>query len=447
MSQPVPVAALVLVRPVPDGLEVACVHRAGGRRFDADLWTFPGGRWGSASDAPMAAARWAAEHLSVDLDPAHLRPCGRWLELPFRPQRRGTHLVLAQAGGVLRLDHPDLDDAAWIQPEALLERWRRDEASLEPGTQRVLQALADLGSPTADGWPDRAAEALTGSLPSDGELQTLELQPALRVVPVRTPTLPPATHTNCVVVGHHEAVVIDPASPYDDELARLDALLDALQAQGTRVREILLTHHHPDHVGGARHLAQRLGVPVAAHRTTRELLKGRVDVTREVVDGETIELPGQPARRLRAIVCEGHADGHLAFLEETTHTLIAGDMVAGTGTILIAPPEGKLGLYLRSLQALADLESRRLIPSHGPAIGDPRGLLEQYVTHRGWRERKVTAALAQAGAAPVEALVPLVYDDVPPAVYPLAARSLLAHLLKLEEEGLATRSDEVWRGC
>jgi glyoxylase-like metal-dependent hydrolase (beta-lactamase superfamily II) len=447
MSQPRPAAVLALVRPAPRGLEVACVHRAGGRRFDADVWAFPGGVRDPSTDPATAASAWAAEHLRAVIDPASLRPAGRWLELPFRPKRVATDLVLALGDGDLRPEHPDLDDAAWLRPHALLQRWCDDQASLETSTLRALQALATLGNPETEGWLQRAAETLAAAFPSDGELELLELQPALRVIPLRTPTLPPATHTNCVVVGGDEVVVIDPASPYDDELSRLDGLLDALQAAGTRVREILLTHHHPDHVGGAQHLSRRLGVPVAAHRTTRELLDGRVEVTRDVTDGEVIELPGPPRRRLRAILCEGHADGHLAFLEETTHTLIAGDMVAGTGTILIAPPEGKLGLYLRSLQALADLDAARLIPSHGPAIGDPRGLLEQYATHRGWRERKVVAALAQAGAAPLEALVPLVYDDVPPAVYPLAARSLLAHLLKLEEEGLATQTDEVWRGC
>lgn len=439
----VPAAALLLTRVHAGELEVVCVHRRAGERFDADLWGVPAARCGE--ERPAATARRCARE-QTGLEPsAEPLPAGRWLELPFRPQRLETQVFLAPAAGEPS-PGGDVDAAAWLRPADLLRRWAEAGADLDAGPLQALRALARLASAdTAAPTPAEQVAAIQAALPADGELHALERTPAVRIIPLRTPTLPPATHTNCVVVGAGEAVVIDPASPYPDELARLDAWLDALAAAGTRVREILLTHHHPDHTGGVTHLAERLGVPVAAHPTTRAKLAGQVAVTRDLVDGERIELPGPPARRLRTILCEGHADGHLAFHEEVTDTLIAGDMVAGTGTIVIAPPEGKLGLYLRSLEALAALDARRLIPSHGPMIGDPRGLLEQYVTHRGWRERKVQDALAKAQAAPLSALVPLVYDDVPPHVYPLAERSLLAHLLKLEEDGAAACRDDVWR--
>src|SRR5262249_17782077 len=93
------------------------------------------------------------------------------------------------------------------------------------------------------------------------------------LVPLRTPTLPPATHTNCYIVGGDEVVVIDPASPYEEEQEILDRVLENRQ-----VREIWLTHLHQDHIGGANRLKHRLGVKIAAHPITARDLKGFVDV-------------------------------------------------------------------------------------------------------------------------------------------------------------------------
>jgi len=491
-----PAATLLLVRPArgPSGLEVACVHRKPGLRFLGDFWAFPGGRVERGDPGPEAAAlretfeevgllvvpgvltlppaklaeararleaggalEEVVADLDVDLDPSRLRPAGRWITPPFGPVRFDTAFFLAVGGpdDPLVVDEGELDRAEWLDPVALLGRWSEDGALLAPPTRFSLQALADAGpraaaEPGTGAWADELAGAVAASHPPDGEYQGgIDFRPGIRVFPVRTPTLPPATHTNCYVVGMgEEAVVIDPASPDDDERARLDGLVDALAAEGTRVREVLLTHHHRDHASGAEHLARRLGVPIAAHARTREILAGTVTVDRDVEDGEVIDLPadgpGLRARRLRAHLLEGHADGHLVFHEEVTGGVIAGDMVAGTGTIVIDPPEGKMALYLESLERLGALEPDVLYPAHGPPIGDPAGLVEHYAAHRRMRERKVVRAV-EAGAAPVEKLVPRAYDDVREALYPLAARSLLAHLLKLEAEGVVARDGERWR--
>jgi glyoxylase-like metal-dependent hydrolase (beta-lactamase superfamily II) len=256
---------------------------------------------------------------------------------------------------------------------------------------------------------------------------------------LRTPTLPPATHTNCYVIGGRELVVVDPASPWDDERAVLDRALDALAARGRRVREIWLTHHHVDHVSGASHLAKRLGVPVAAHPTTAALLAGRVDIARTLDDGHVEVLPGDggdiPERRLRCVFTPGHAPGHHCFLEETTGFLIAGDMVAGVGSIIVDPDEGDMADYLASLRRMAALAPRALLPAHGMTITDPQGKIAEYIQHRLWREELVAGALAARGRATALELVPAVYADTPAHLHPLAARSLLAHLQKLVKDG------------
>ena len=232
-------------------------------------------------------------------------------------------------------------------------------------------------------------------------------------------------------------MVIDPASPWSDEQSALDAWLDGL---GSPVAEIFLTHHHVDHVSGAAHLARRLGVPISAHPVTARLLADRVSVDHHIEEGDV--LPYGP-RGLRALFTPGHAPGHLVYVDDASGAIVAGDMVASIGTIIIDPPEGDMRLYLESLARLRSLTPRALLPSHGEPVHDPERLLAFYVAPRLEREARVVAALQQ-GPAPVEVLVPRAYPDVAPHLYLLAARSLLAHLIKLRDDSRAVEHDGAW---
>jgi endoribonuclease LACTB2 len=273
-------------------------------------------------------------------------------------------------------------------------------------------------------------------------VENLDGSPWFRVLPVRTPTLPPATHTNVYVVGQGRLAVIDPASPYAEERAALDAALDALAAAGETVAEVVLTHHHVDHVSGAEHLATRLGVPIAAHAATARKLAERVKVTREIADGE--RLPYGPDG-LRALFTPGHAPGHLCFVDESSRAIVAGDMVASVGTIIVEPDDdGDMAVYLDSLARLRAQDGRCLLPAHGPPIWDAAGKIDFYIAHRLEREARVYAALSAEPHTVVE-LVPPAYPDVSPAIYGLAAKSLLAHLIKLERDGRAIRESDRWR--
>src|SRR5206468_2221362 len=125
-----------------------------------------------------------------------------------------------------------------------------------------------------------------GEPPSD-----VEMRAGITLAPLRTPTLPPATHTNCYILGETDVIVVDPASPDDQEQTKLDRILER---RGVRIREIWLTHLHRDHVSGANHLRQRWKVPIASHPITARDLAGSVDVDRQFEPNECAQLPGAP---------------------------------------------------------------------------------------------------------------------------------------------------------
>lgn len=445
-ARAVPAVAVILWRNRGAEMQVYLVQRAASLAFLGSYWTFPGGRIEDADGTGdggerRAAVREVKEELGIDLGGSEhaFVDAGRWVTPGFLPIRFDARYFLAPAPVGAEPDvaasDGELDDGAWVTPAEALERWRRAEWLVPSPVRRALAAL-ETG---AEGLTDRARAQAAAE---DASVRLWELAPGIALTPLRTPTLPPATHTNCYVVGTGEVVVIDPASPHADERAELDRALDALIAAGGTVVGIWLTHHHGDHVGGVEYLRQRLGVPVAAHEATAARLRFPVD--QQLADGDERVLAGPVPRRLRAVLTPGHAPGHLCFLETETGFLVAGDMVAGVGTILVEPSEGDMRAYLASLERMKALKPTRLLPAHGPVIAEPAVRLDFYIQHRLWREQMVLRALADHGPATPPELVRHAYADVPPLVHPLAERSLVAHLVKLEGDGHAGRDGDTW---
>ncbi len=258
-----------------------------------------------------------------------------------------------------------------------------------------------------------------------------------------TETLPPSDHTNAFVLGWHRALLLEPA-PRDVRVR--DALLDWIEAQrsrGLRIEALAVTHHHPDHTGAAAWLRERLGVPLWAHPATAERID--VEVDRFLDDESSISLRGPRAEPITArwLWTPGHAPGHLAVLVEPAHVVLAGDMVSTESTILVDPDDGgDMKHYLDSLRRLRALGADRIAPAHGPPA-PATALLEHFLRHRLAREERIVRALRDTPRRET-ALLAEAYADTPQVLWPLARRSLRAHLLKLEAEGRAERTPDGW---
>lgn len=367
---------------------------------------------------------------------------GRWLTPAFGPLRFDNRFFLLEWPA----DRPtqptivpgELSFGEWIRPLEALSRWRRGDVMAAPPVLYFLTVLAEDGPETGLQRLRDAADSYVG------EFRRIEFRPGTLVFPLQTLTLPPASTTNCILLGFGDAVLIDPGAVDATENARLiAALADVHSRLGRRVTAIWLTHHHPDHIGGVQTIRQALSVPVLAHALTAERVAADgIAVDALLADNQQIELAGETAAetmRIRVLHTPGHASGHLAFLDEARGTLIAGDLVSALGTVVIDPPEGNMDDYLASLARIRALSPHVLLPAHGSALIDPEKTLRETIDHRLQREHRVAAAWS-SGLRDPAAMVDAVYDDTPDAARPLAERQIRAHLERLEHQGLLEAS-------
>jgi len=263
-----------------------------------------------------------------------------------------------------------------------------------------------------------------------------ELRPGLLRLVAPNPSTMTGPGTNTYLFGGNEIAVLDPGPAID---SHLDAIQHAVDAP---IRWILVTHTHPDHSPAAMLLAARTGAEVIglpAPEGAHQDASFRPDLS--LADGD--ELVSDDFA-LRAIHTPGHASNHVCYLHVESDWLFTGDHVIDGSTVVIDPPDGNMKQYIGSLRRVRDLNCAAIAPGHGEIIHDPARAVDWILEHRLEREAKVLAALKAHPNLATRELVPHVYRDVKKHLYALAERSLLAHLLKLEEDGLATRCDDRW---
>ncbi len=481
---PRPTVTMTVTRDGPEGLEVLLGLRAPTMRAFPQTWAFPGGGVArgeaeafAATDLPsvgdehdlarFAGAREMAEELGwwwdgqrlqvIDaefraallsdrtawsramangtpaVDLRGMRVISQRTTPPFGPMQFDNTFLHVHLGSVD--DTPELDlepqteftEMRWATPATFLQDWRSHTMRIAPPVVSLLQFLhRRLSSNGGD-----AAEAMAFIAKQQPGRASILFAHGVQVVPVPTATLPPADHTNCYLIGPPGGpiVIVDPAITHRESM---EHLADVVDRHGGDVQAYLYTHGHGDHVGDEDLLREAFDVPIWGHE------HGGMRVDRTLKDGDVIQLGDH---RWNVLHTPGHHPGHLCLLSEAG--LVAGDMVAGIGTILIPPGQGDMNVYLEQLERLASLEPHMIFPSHGPVVTKPTALLNHYVSHRRARHARVLDAV-QAGQGAVADIAREAYADSPDAHPGLAQDQTLAHLMAHAEEGSVVQRPDGW---
>jgi glyoxylase-like metal-dependent hydrolase (beta-lactamase superfamily II) len=267
--------------------------------------------------------------------------------------------------------------------------------------------------------------------------------PLIRRIVARNPGPFTFRGTGTYVVGSGKVAVIDPGPDLADHV---DALLAALG--GETITHIVVTHTHRDHSPAAAAVKKATGAPTygfGPHGASGEAVEagGDTDFAPDIVtkDGDALEGPGW---RLEAIHTPGHTSNHLCFALPQEKTLFSGDHVMGWSTTVIAPPDGDMAAYMRSLDKLRGRDDALYWPTHGAPIKGPQPHLRALIAHRRMRRDAILAALKTAPATPEE-LVGKVYEPLDPRLVRAASRSVLAHLIELAQDGKVVDDENRWR--
>ena len=243
--------------------------------------------------------------------------------------------------------------------------------------------------------------------------------------------------TNTYLLGEREVAVVDPGP---DEARHLEAILEA---GAGNIRWVLATHTHGDHSPLVVELSKRTGAKVIGMPPPGD---GRQDVTFRPqhipADAERLVLGDS---ELIAIHTPGHASNCVCYLQAREGVLITGDHVLEGVSPVILPPDGDMSAYMRSLEKLFSYDFEQIAPGHGDLMQRGKTVIEALRAHRLAREDKVLRCLGALGSAGLDALTPLVYDDVPRDRHQWARLTLEAHLIKLVRDGRVAERNGIWQ--
>ncbi len=268
-----------------------------------------------------------------------------------------------------------------------------------------------------------------------------EVAPGLRRIVANNPSPFTFKGTNSYIVGQGAVALIDPGP---DDKDHRDAIMSELAKQNESITHIFLTHTHKDHSAGLAHFAHATGAEVFGYGSdaeNREVTK-LSSKTEDFIDADfTPDCALRGSERisggnweLEALYTPGHAPDHLCFALNDGENLISGDHVMGWNTTVVAPPEGDMGDYLRSLELLLTRSEDVYFPGHGGRVDQAQRLVKAFIMHRRWRENQILECL-QEGFETIDSIVPRMYEGLASSLRDAAAYSVLAHLKLLTETG------------
>ena len=479
---PRPTVTLTLTRDGPDGVEVLLGRRAESMRAFPGYWAFPGGgvsrtdhegeafvqnTTSGSTSSVVAVVREMSEELGVVpngssitvvdaglrktiledklafnnalkqetlvTNTSELRHISSRTTPPFGPMQFENTFYHLHIGNQEFNPSTDMQTEftafEWMRPSDMLSRWKMHEIRVAPPVVTLLMEV-ERTLRHFDGNIVRAAEDLQKRQPGR---RSILFAHGVEVVPVKTATLPPADHTNAYLVGDPEGefVLVDPACRMREGM---EQLAEAVDRHHGDLIAILFTHSHGDHIGDMDLLREAFDVPVWGSEYTSKT----VHCDRILADGEILQLGNQ---EWTVLITPGHHPGHICLLSKAG--LVAGDMVAGIGTILIPPGTGDMDLYIEQLQRLRDMKPHLMFPSHGPVISLPEKTLTYYIKHRKERHQRVLDAV-DSGLTTVSEISVQAYANTPDAHPGLAQDQTLAHLLSHERSGRVQQTGQGW---
>ena len=479
---PRPTVTLTLTRDGENGVEVLLGRRAESMRAFPGYWAFPGGgvsrtdhegeafvqnSTSGSSSSVVAVVREMSEELgavpngssvsvidvelrkniltdksafinalkdkTIALNTSELRHISSRTTPPFGPMQFENTFFHLHIGTQEFKPSTDLQTEftalEWMRPSDMIERWKRHEIRVAPPVVTLLMEVERTLGHFGGNMIETAAD-LQERQPGR---RSILFAHGVEVVPVKTATLPPADHTNAYLVGdpNGEFVLVDPACRMREGM---EDLAEAVDRHRGELIAILFTHSHGDHIGDMDLLREAFDVPVWGSEYTSRT----VHCDRILSDGEILQLGSQ---EWTVLVTPGHHPGHVCLLSEAG--LVAGDMVAGIGTILIPPGTGDMDVYIEQLQRLQQLEPHLMFPSHGPVIPLPNKTLSYYIKHRMERHQRVLDAV-KSGHRTVSEISIEAYANTPDAHPGLAQDQTLAHLLSHERAGRVQQTSQGW---
>ena len=412
-------------------------------------WVIVDGRLGNA-DLEVRKNVFAAKDGWLTMVESGRLPCdhsglttiGRRTTPDFAPIRFDNRFLHFHAGLGEDVPEPNLsvqtefDSYRWARPSQFLDDWRENGIKIPPPIITILLELEEI----LPQYQEEISLSVKELSTRVGE-KPIFFAYGVECIPVPTYTLPPASTTNSYILGiGGDHIIVDAAARTAEGLAMIGRSVERIRENGGRVIGLLFTHRHIDHVGDLTEL-QKLGpFPILASAETAESLPCEVETI--LTDGDTISLPGVNENQdWRVLITPGHCPGHICLINDSG--LVAGDMVAGIGTILIPPEEGNMEQYLEQLERLAELRPHLIFPSHGVVLPLPQKTFNHYIEHRRKRHKLVLEAVI-SGTTELSEISQIAYSDSPEAHPGLARQQTQSHLLSHARAGTIEQCGDGW---